>query len=370
MGCREVTRRPRLLLLTPDFPPATGGIQELLGGLVEELREYEVTVVARSSGDDAEWIPPRPYRIRRLGAAGRVGLLGPSVAGAVLGLCTRPDIVVVGHVVCMPAALLLRRARGIPFVVYLYADELPNHRRMLVAGMREAAAAIAISRHTRDLAAALGARVDTTTIIPPGVRLPALSTRPAGRQPGLMLTVARLSDRYKGHDLVLEALVLLRTSVPSVRWIVIGDGPLRAGLEARARELGVADLVVFAGRLNDAERDAWLRRAQVFVMPSRLPPTGLGGEGFGIVYLQAAAHGLPVVAGAVGGALDAVRDGETGFLIDPTSPEAIAQGVARIMTDPVLGERMGDAGRHFAATHAYPVVARRVSRVLADAMRF
>jgi phosphatidylinositol alpha-1,6-mannosyltransferase len=256
----------------------------------------------------------------------------------------------------------------LPFAVYLYADELPNHRRLLIAGMREAAVTIAISNHTRDLAADLGAMVDRTVIIPPGVDLPPLAASAATRQQGLVVTVARLSDVYKGHDVMLEALPRLRDLVPSARWLVIGDGPLRLGLESRARQLNVTDMVTFAGRIDDRERDGWLDRAQVFAMPSRLPPSGLGGEGFGIVYLEAAAHGLPVVAGRVAGALDAVRDGETGLLVDPTSPAALAVAMARIMTDRGLAETMSEAARGHAEMHAYPLIAERLGRALEDAL--
>jgi len=365
-----VTAPRRLLLLTPDFPPATGGIQELLGRLIDELHGFSATVVTRHSQGDSRWDRGHRYRVLRCGRGeSRLGVLGPLLAGTVEGLRAPNDIVLAGHVTCLPAALLLQRLRGLPFALYLYADELPNHRRMLIAGMRKAAVTIAISRHTRDLAAELGAPIDRTVIIPPGVDLPSTPHTAVQREPGLILTVARLSDRYKGHDVMLDALPLLRELVPDFRWVVVGDGPLREELENRAAELGVTGLVRFAGRVDDRERDGWLDRAQVFAMPSRLPPSGLGGEGFGIVYMEAAARGLPVVAGAVGGALDAVRDGETGLLVDPTSPAAVAVALARIINDRSLAEAMSVAARRHAATYAYPLIGQRVAAALLGALR-
>ena len=111
--------------------------------------------------------------------------------------------------------------------------------------------------------------------------------------------------------------------MPDVTWTVVGEGSLRPRLEALAAQYGVEAQVRFLGDLSDEERDRWYRSAHVFVMPSRLPPEG-GGEGFGIVYLEAAAHGLPVVAGNVAGARDAVVDGETGLLVDPTDHLEVA----------------------------------------------
>ena len=118
--------------------------------------------------------------------------------------------------------------------------------------------------------------------------------------PPTLLTVARLEDEYKGHDVVLRALTAIRERVPDVTWVVVGEGSLRPRLEGLAAKYGVEEQVRFLGDLSDEERDRWYRSAHVFVMPSRLPPDG-GGEGFGIVYLEAAAHGLPGRGGRRGG---------------------------------------------------------------------
>jgi phosphatidylinositol alpha-1,6-mannosyltransferase len=146
--------------------------------------------------------------------------------------------------------------------------------------------------------------------------------------------------------------------------VVIGDGPLHAELVELARTRGVSDMIVFTGPLSDDERDAWLDRAHVFVMPSRLPPRGRGGEGFGIVYLEAAAHSLPVVAGKVAGAVDAVDDGNTGLLVDPTSPTAVADAVLELLLDRRKADALGRAGAARAADFAWPKVAARVEDVL------
>jgi phosphatidylinositol alpha-1,6-mannosyltransferase len=161
--------------------------------------------------------------------------------------------------------------------------------------------------------------------------------------------------------------------VPDARWVVVGEGSLRGELEAMAASLDVADCVTFTGRLDDEARDDWLDRAHVFAMPSRLLPGGRGGEGFGIVYLEAGAHGLPCVAGNVGGSVDAVIDGETGLLVDPTDHVAVADAIADLLLDPGLRKRLGDAGHARAEKLSWAHMAEQVDdlieRVVAEAKR-
>jgi phosphatidylinositol alpha-1,6-mannosyltransferase len=152
--------------------------------------------------------------------------------------------------------------------------------------------------------------------------------------------------------------------VPHAQWVVIGDGSLRAGLEAMAASYGISQSVRFLGAVSDEQRNLWLRRAHLLAMPSRLPAGGFAGEGFGIVYLEAGAYGKPVVAGNVGGALDAVRDGETGLLVEPTDPLLVADAITRLLLDSELARRLGEAGRRHALAHTWPEVVGRVERVL------
>jgi phosphatidylinositol alpha-1,6-mannosyltransferase len=184
-----------------------------------------------------------------------------------------------------------------------------------------------------------------------------------------VLTISRLEDRYKGHDVMLRALPLIRAKVPEVQWVVIGDGTLRPGLEHLARAVGVDDAVRFLGAVSDAERDEWLRRATVFVMVSRLPADGYAGEGFGIVYLEANARGIPAVAANVGGAVDAVVDGETGLLVDPTDHLAVADALTRLLTDPEEARRLGGQGAARAQEFAWPRISRQIEDLLLELTR-
>src|SRR4051812_20368493 len=146
---------------------------------------------------------------------------------------------------------------------------LISTRKEWIAG--GARAVVAVSRHTADLSIAGGASPERVHVIPPGVDLPSAggerSARDAAARRPTIVTVARLRERYKGHDVMLRALPLIRARVPDVEWVVVGDGPLRPELEALAAAYGVTDVVRFAGIVPDAERDAWLERAHVFAMP-------------------------------------------------------------------------------------------------------
>lgn len=358
--------RPRVLLTTPDFPPSRGGIQLLLHRFASLASRVTVRVVTRDHPEAEACDETSGLDVRRASSvpgsrhAGLVTLNAWSLAHA---RAFRPRAILCAHIVCAPAALAAGRILGVPVVVYLYADEGPAQPRLARLAFRSARATIVLGGYGRELAVALGAAPERVSVIEPGVDLPQEPRARRSAEP-MLVTVARLTDAYKGHDVVLEALPAIRERVPNVRWVVIGDGPLRHALEARAQALLVRDAVQFVGAVGDVERDAWLDRARVFVMPSRLPPGGAGGEGFGIVFLEAGAHGLPVVAGAVAGAVDAVIDGETGILVAPSRAAEVADAVTGLLLDPARAARLGDAGARRAAELSWPRMVARVEDLL------
>jgi phosphatidylinositol alpha-1,6-mannosyltransferase len=180
-----------------------------------------------------------------------------------------------------------------------------------------------------------------------------------------IVVVGRLAERYKGHDVLLRALPAVRARVPDARLEIVGDGPLRPELEQLARELGLAGAATFHGAIADGPRDAILREASVFAMPSRIERDGAG-EGFGIVYVEAGAQGLPVVAGNVGGAADAVVAGETGLLVDPESSQAVADALVQLLLDRERALRMGRAGWTRARSLSWSHAAAQVEAVLSE----
>jgi phosphatidyl-myo-inositol dimannoside synthase len=358
----------RVLLVTPDFPPSTGGIAVLMGHLVRSAPGLVTRVVTFGEEGAAELDRASGVDARRIGdVAMRRQLAVPLLNARLLyeAWRFRPDVILSGHVVASIAAMPIQRAFRVPLVQYVHADEFRVRARLTQRAVRAAAATIAVSGYTRDLAVDAGAEPRRVHVIPPGVELPGGSLAERSGDP-VLITVASFISPRKGHDVIVRALPVIREAVPGARWVTIGDGPLRAEIERSAVAEGVDGAVTFLGRVDDAERDRWLDRARVFCMPSRLPAAGVGGEGFGIVYLEAGAHGLPVIGGRVAGALDAVVDGTTGLLVDPTDHMAVAAAAIELLSDRSLAERLGAQGRLHAEEHAWPRIGARIEALLRD----
>ena len=186
---------------------------------------------------------------------------------------------------------------------------------------------------------------------------PAYHFRPP-QQPFEILTVGRLAgkERYKGHDLVLEALALLKQRGISIHYNIVGSGDDKARLQRRAGDLGLNELIEFHGYLADEAAELVYARSSLFVMPSHVIKRDeelWSGEGLGLVYLEAAGHGLPVIACDEGGQKDCVIDGETGFLVPP-SPEMIAGKIEYLIQNRELCRRMGEQGRRFVSRNFTP----------------
>jgi phosphatidylinositol alpha-1,6-mannosyltransferase len=373
-----MTARPRLLILTPDYPPAPGGIQLVSERLAAGLGGFQTQVLTLSAPGAAEFDRTRAAAVRRVGAgalplphAARLATLNAAAVREALRF--RPSLTLSMHIVLSPAAAAVKRALGVPFVQYFHAEEIGARPRLAAFAAQQAKGSIAVSGYTAGLLRAAGAMDASIRVVPNGVDVPAAGADPvvpaaqAGEEPidrPTFVTVARIQERYKGHDVLVRALALVRAKVPRVQWALVGDGSLRAGIEALARSYGVADSIRFLGAVSDEERDLWLRRAQLLAMPSRLPSGGFAGEGFGIVYLEAGAHGKPVVAGNVGGALDAVLDGVTGLLVDPLDELAVAEAITTLLLDPELARRLGVNGRRRAEEHAWPLIVERLQAIL------
>lgn len=369
---------PRLLVLTPDFPPVPGGIQLLVDRIVQNADRLCVRVLAADAPGGRAFDAGRGLDVHRVsfGTWHRPTIAALNAAALTHAARYRPAAVLSAHIVTAPAAALIGAVLRVPFVQYLHAKELGARPALAAFALRRSNAAITVSRYTHGLAVAAGGVPARLHIIPPGVDPPDAADSPVetgdtavkAARP-TVVTVARLGDRYKGHETVMRALPLIRARVPDVEWVVIGDGPLRPALERASADQGLEGAVRFLGAASDVERDRWLRRAHVFTMPSRLPGGRFAGEGFGIVYLEAAARALPVVAGNVGGAVDAVVHDKTGLLVDPTDHVALADAIGSLLLDFERARALGAAGARRAREFTWPAVARRVEDLILEQIR-
>jgi phosphatidylinositol alpha-1,6-mannosyltransferase len=357
----------RLLVLTPDFPPVRGGIQVLVHRTVSHLPSLRPRVVTFAVDGAAAFDAGSELEVARVRTPVRSGPVGIGTLNAralAEAARFRPDAILSSHIFTSPAAALAARALRVPWVQHVYAMEMPQKPALARFAMRRADMVIAISEYSASLAVAAGAERGNVVVIPPGVDAPPADAASERNGEPLILTIARLDERYKGHDVMLRALPLIRARVPDAEWVVVGDGILRQSMSGLARSAGLDGAVRFEGPAPDEQRDAWLRRCRVFAMPSRLPGDGLAGEGFGIVYLEANAHGMPVVAGNVGGAVDAVEEDVTGLLVDPTDHVAVARAVATLLEDPARATRMGEAGIAHARSFSWSASGARVEEAI------
>ena len=245
----------------------------------------------------------------------------------------------------LPLALLgwaAQRGGRPPIVTTFYGAELRlGFRRFLAWAARRAARVIAISSYT---AAALREITNVPIdVIPYAASLPpARPNADADREPvPTVLFVGRLVER-KGVTHLVEAVAQLADR--RARLVIVGDGPERPRLEARARELGIADRVEFRGRISDADLRTAYQRAGVFVLPAVLDSRG-DTEGLGVVLLEAMNYGVPVIASNIGGIVDIVVDQETGLLVPPADAAALASALDSVLRDPARSRRLGEAGR-------------------------
>lgn len=361
------------LLLTRDFPPAVGGMARFMGELARRYPPGSLVVsTADAPGGAAAdaGLPSAVDRIRipaaRLRTVG--GLLLWSRRATALARQVQPDFVWCGQLrpAAYPARWLNERL-GIPYGILVYGSDLLGlqHRlhqsRVRRSTMRtilgSAAVIVAVSRWTRDLCRVvmgelgLSPAEEDIRVVPlgadpklfrPGIDTAAVRARYGLQEGRWLFTVARLVP-HKGVDTTFHAMVGLAREFPDLRYAVVGQGGYQPVLEALARDLGIADRVRILNDVPDDDLPALYNVADLYVGVSR--QVGLAVEGFAITLLEASACGLPVIAGRSGGIPDAIRDGDTGLLVDAEDPMAVASAVGALLRDPARARSLGDAAR-------------------------
>jgi glycosyltransferase involved in cell wall biosynthesis len=328
----------QLLALLTDAFGHRGGIakfnRDLCQALSADPLSAQVTALPRVTPvDPIEYVPPRvTYH--------------PEAAGSKLTYAWHTlrrtcnvqratfNAVICGHINLLPVAAMASWLQGAPLIVILHGIDAwdPHPSGLVRTLLTQVDAFVTVSQCTKDRFLEWAPlRADQGHVIPDCIDLEAYSPGPKRDElldryglhdRTILLTLGRLSsdEQYKGHDEILEVLPDLADEMPDLSYLVCGDGDDRPRLERKAERLGVADRTVFAGYVPEEEKEAHYRLADAFVMPGR-------GEGFGIVYLEAMACGVPVVASSADASKEAVRDGQLGVVVDPGDPEDLRRGI-------------------------------------------
>jgi phosphatidylinositol alpha-1,6-mannosyltransferase len=353
--------RQRILLVTNDFPPRPGGIQSYLRELVERLAgTHQITVYAPRWKGCARFDAEASYEVVRHPTS--LMLPTPGVRRRMADLVVSQGSDVVWFGAAAPLALLSSAARSAGASVTAASTHghevgwsmLPVARSALRQIGESADVITYVSRYTRGrFASAFGPRaaleylpsgVDTDRFRPdPAAREEMRSRYGLGERPTIVC-VSRLVPR-KGQDLLIQALPHIRERVDGAALVIVGGGPYAEQLRGWALRAGVSDHVVFTGSVPWAELPAHYAMADVFAMPCRTRGAGLDVEGLGIVFLEASASGVPVVAGDSGGAPETVREGQTGRIVDGRAPGQLTEAIVEILSDRDRAAAMGSAGR-------------------------
>jgi phosphatidylinositol alpha-1,6-mannosyltransferase len=349
----------RTLIVTNDFPPRQGGIQSFVHELAIRQPPGSIVVYASDHHGSAPFDAAQPFPVLRH----PTGLLVPTPGARRRVVAALDDFgcTAVWFGAAAPLGLLapaLRAAGAQRIVASTHGHEagwatLPGARQALRRIGDGCDVVTYLGEYFRSrLASTIGRSAELVQLTPgvesdtfrPDVDGSAVRARYGLTGRPVIVCVSRLVPR-KGQDTLIHAMPAVRSRVRDAALLLVGAGRYREELETLAGSLGVADAVVFTGGVPYGELPAHFAAGDVFAMPCRTRRGGLDVEGLGIVFLEASASALPVIVGDSGGAPDAVRDGETGFLVDGRDVSAVADRAARLLADDGLRARLGSAGR-------------------------
>jgi phosphatidylinositol alpha-1,6-mannosyltransferase len=366
------------LLVTNDFPPKIGGIQTLLWELWRRLDPDEFAVLTTPHRDAADWDARQPFRIERTREpvllpqpwlVRQIDRLSDDIGADSVVLDPALPLGLVGPHLARPYQLLLHGAE------VTVPGRLPVARAALRHVLVGAEKVIAFGGYPAAEAERAAGRQLPMAVIPCGIdnrrfrpldddERRRIRARYSLHDGPLVLSLSRLVPR-KGMDVLIDAAAELAPRVPRLQVAIGGSGRDRARLEKRVAATGAP--VTFLGRVPEGDLADVYGAADVYAMLCRNRWAGLEQEGFGIVFLEAAAAGVPQVAGDSGGAAEAVLDGQTGFVVDPTDVAAVVHALARLLTDADLRTRMGTTARNRArAEFDYDRLAPRLAAAIED----
>jgi phosphatidylinositol alpha-1,6-mannosyltransferase len=378
----------KVLIVTNDFPPRSGGIQSFVHALATRLPADGVVVYAPAWPGAAEFDARQPFPVIR--HRGSLMLPVPSVGSRACALLAEHGCDSVLFGAAAPLGLLaprLRKAGANRIVGLTHGHEagwaaLPGARSLLRRIGDEVDVLTYLAEYFRiRMAKALSAQAAASMVrLAPGVD-PAEFRPGAGglqirRELGItagrpvVVCVSRMVPR-KGQDILIRAWPAVRAqSGCDPLLMLVGDGPYRSRLSRLVTQAGVADSVLFTGPVGWDDLPAYYDAGNIFAMPCRTRRAGLDVEGLGIVYLEASATGLPVIGGDSGGAPDAILDGETGYVIPGRSQEALTDTLVQLLADPPGAAAMGDKGQAWIDREwTWDLVAERLNHILAGTLK-
>ena len=356
----------KILFVTNDFGPRAGGIESFVMGLIEHSTHSSITVYTSSQGDtreyDASW--QADFGVKVIRDRAKILLPTPRISHSLSRVIKELEIEVVTFGAAAPLAFMsaaLRRAGAKRVIALTHGHEVwwakvfPFSLIMRRIGSTTDVLTYlgeftrsAISRSLTPGAASamvkIAPGIDTEHFSPVDSSQLKTSLGLSGKK--IIVSVGRLVHR-KGQDKLIESMAAIVQEIPNAHLLLVGEGPYRTHLANLVQKHHLEDCVTFIGRIQFAQLPSYLCVGDIFAMPSRSRFAGLEVEGLGIVYLEASACGLPVIAGASGGAPDAVIDGVTGVVVDGLNSGAIAVAAIQMLNDPIQSRIMGLEGRRW-----------------------
>ena len=355
----------RTLVITNDFPPRPGGIQTFGYEIVRRFDPESVTVLTSNWEGAAEFDTAQDFKIVRANTQTLVP--SKSTLSMAREIVVSENITRVLFGAAAPLGLLASPLRKLGVTNIVGMTQGHETGWAMTPGTRQALRKIGnntdyltyISEYThKKIAKALSpdAAARMRRIVP-GVNATEFS--PGNLSSGnqlrtelgwtdrpVIVCVSRLMAR-KGQDELIRALPKIHQTAPNASLIIVGDGPYRKDLERLVKKLGLENFVHLTGKVSQTELSKWYAAGDIFAMPCRTRMGGWDVEGLGIVFLEGSATGLPVIVGDSGGAVDAVIDSETGYLVDGTNTAEIADRIAYLFANPDVAKKMGEAGRNW-----------------------
>jgi phosphatidylinositol alpha-1,6-mannosyltransferase len=355
----------RTLVITNDFPPRPGGIQTFGYEIVRRFEPDSVTVLTSDWEGAAEFDAAQDFKIIR--ANTKTLLPSKSTLSMAREIVVAENITRVLFGAAAPLGLLASPLRKLGVKNIVGMTQGHETGWAMTPGTRQALRKIGnntdyltyISEYTHQkIAKALTPQAAARMRrIVPGVDITEFT--PANSSSGnelraelgwtdrpVIVCVSRLMAR-KGQDELIRTLPMVQQTSPMASLIIVGEGPYRKDLESLIKKYGLEKFVHLTGKVSQNDLSKWYAAGDIFAMPCRTRMGGWDVEGLGIVFLEGSATGLPVVVGDSGGAIDAVLDGETGYLVDGSNTNEIAERISYLISNPDVAKKMGEAGRNW-----------------------